>query len=113
MSNLRPWLARRATLRRIGSTANLIATGAAIGVVSFLMADAVFARLASPTPVEPATAPASPLEAGAATPSSSYDNCAEARAAGDAPLFRGEPGYGPHLDADRDGIACEPYRGAP
>jgi len=23
----------------------------------------------------------------------------------------GEPGYGPHLDRDGDGIGCEPYRG--
>ncbi|MDK1344185.1 excalibur calcium-binding domain-containing protein [Streptomyces sp. 378] len=37
-----------------------------------------------------------------------YDNCDEARAAGAAPLFVGEPGYGPHLDRDGDGVACEP-----
>jgi len=23
----------------------------------------------------------------------------------------GEPGYGPHLDRDGDGIGCEPWRG--
>lgn len=40
-----------------------------------------------------------------------FSNCSEARAAGAAPLRRGEPGYGPHLDRDNDGIACEPYRG--
>lgn len=34
-----------------------------------------------------------------------------ARAAGAAPIRIGEPGYGPHLDRDGDGIACEPYRG--
>ncbi len=39
-----------------------------------------------------------------------YRNCAEARAAGAAPIHRGEPGYAPWLDADNDGIACEPYR---
>jgi hypothetical protein len=39
-----------------------------------------------------------------------YRNCAEARAAGAAPIHRGEPGYAAHLDRDRDGIACEPYR---
>jgi cytoskeletal protein RodZ len=37
-----------------------------------------------------------------------YDNCDEARAAGDAPLYAGDPGYGPHLDRDGDGVACEP-----
>lgn len=36
-------------------------------------------------------------------------NCDAARAAGAAPIYRGEPGYGLHLDRDRDGIACEPY----
>ena len=36
-----------------------------------------------------------------------YRNCAEARAAGAAPVRRGEPGYGPHLDRDNDGVGCE------
>ena len=40
-----------------------------------------------------------------------YRNCTEARAAGAAPVRRGDPGYGPHLDRDNDGIGCEPYRG--
>lgn len=40
-----------------------------------------------------------------------YANCSEARAAGAAPVRRGDPGYGPHLDRDNDGIGCEPYRG--
>lgn len=40
-------------------------------------------------------------------PSSSYANCSEARAAGAAPLVRGEPGYSSKLDRDGDGVACE------
>ena len=36
-----------------------------------------------------------------------FRNCSEARAAGAAPVRRGEPGYGPHLDRDNDGIGCE------
>lgn len=36
-----------------------------------------------------------------------YPNCAAARAAGAAPVRRGEPGYGSHLDRDGDGIGCE------
>jgi Excalibur calcium-binding domain len=36
-----------------------------------------------------------------------YPNCAAARAAGAAPLYRGQPGYGRHLDRDDDGKACE------
>lgn len=45
------------------------------------------------------------------SPGGAYRNCTEARAAGAAPIRIGEPGYGPHLDRDGDGIACEPYRG--
>ncbi|RPK76012.1 Excalibur calcium-binding domain protein [Streptomyces sp. ADI97-07] len=37
----------------------------------------------------------------------SFENCAAARAAGAAPVRKGEPGYGPHLDRDRDGIGCD------
>lgn len=40
-----------------------------------------------------------------------YRSCREARAAGAAPMYRGQPGYSPALDGDGDGIACEPYRG--
>ncbi|MET7455387.1 excalibur calcium-binding domain-containing protein [Streptomyces sp. NPDC005574] len=36
-----------------------------------------------------------------------YANCTEARAAGAAPIRRGEPGYASHLDRDNDGIACD------
>jgi hypothetical protein len=36
-----------------------------------------------------------------------YPNCAAVRAAGAAPLRRGEPGYASHLDRDNDGVACE------
>jgi hypothetical protein len=38
---------------------------------------------------------------------SPFRTCADARAAGAAPIYRGQPGYTPHLDADGDGIACE------
>lgn len=40
-----------------------------------------------------------------------FRNCDEARAAGAAPVHRGDPGYGAHLDRDNDGVGCEPYRG--
>lgn len=36
-----------------------------------------------------------------------YPNCAAARAAGAAPLYRGQPGYSSKLDRDGDGVACE------
>ena len=40
-----------------------------------------------------------------------YSGCREARAAGAAPIYRGEPGYRAGMDGDDDGIACEPYLG--
>ncbi|MCY1143794.1 excalibur calcium-binding domain-containing protein [Actinoplanes sp. Pm04-4] len=36
-----------------------------------------------------------------------YKNCSAVRAAGAAPIHRGDPGYGRHLDRDGDGIGCE------
>ncbi len=58
-----------------------------------------------PAPVSPASTP------GPTTPSAAggpyYANCTAARAAGAAPLHRGEPGYRLPLDRDGDGIACE------
>ena len=37
----------------------------------------------------------------------SFRNCAEVRAAGAAPLRRGDPGYRSGLDGDNDSVACE------
>jgi hypothetical protein len=48
-------------------------------------------------PVAPPVAPSSVY----------YANCTAARAAGAAPIYRGQPGYRPALDRDGDGIACE------
>lgn len=36
-----------------------------------------------------------------------FANCNAARAAGAAPVRRGDPGYAPHLDRDGDGVGCE------
>ncbi|MFJ3282956.1 excalibur calcium-binding domain-containing protein [Streptomyces halstedii] len=68
----------------------------------------------SPTPTpppapkakpKPTPTPARKTEA----PSVYYENCDAARAAGAAPVHRGEPGYAAHLDRDNDGVGCEPY----
>lgn len=37
----------------------------------------------------------------------SFANCSEARAAGAAPVRRGDPGYSRKLDRDGDGVGCE------
>ncbi|WP_409300309.1 excalibur calcium-binding domain-containing protein [Peribacillus sp. SCS-155] len=36
-----------------------------------------------------------------------YKNCDAARAAGAAPVHKGEPGYAKHLDRDGDGVGCD------
>lgn len=68
-------------------------------------------RVLSTCPDEPLPAgdPApSPAPQGAGVPRSEpFESCAAARAAGAAPVRVGEPGYGPHLDGDGDGIGCE------
>ncbi|MFJ7777866.1 excalibur calcium-binding domain-containing protein [Streptomyces yangpuensis] len=76
-------------------------------------------RPAVPT-TAPTTAPAAPPTAARTTaPASdddgtgggggsvSYRNCDAVRAAGAAPIRRGDPGYGRHLDRDGDGVGCE------
>lgn len=54
-------------------------------------------------PASPSSSPA-PAAGGGST---YFDNCDAARAAGAAPVHRGDPGYGSHLDRDGDGTACE------
>lgn len=56
------------------------------------------------TPV-PAYEPPDPTTAGGG--SAYYPNCKAAKAAGAAPMRRGEPGYRSGLDGDGDGIACD------
>jgi hypothetical protein len=73
--------------------------------------------IAAPVDTEPAAAApeTSPAATTAGTSPAStapgtsvyFKNCAEARAAGAAPLHRGDPGYRAALDKDNDGIACE------
>ncbi len=59
-------------------------------------------------PPEPAPEPAPEEEpTPAPAPDAYYANCAEARAAGAAPIAAGEPGYRSGLDRDDDGIACD------
>ncbi|MFC7957945.1 excalibur calcium-binding domain-containing protein [Rhodococcoides kroppenstedtii] len=68
------------------------------------------APVPAPVPfVAPAPAPA-PYVAPAQAPaeeSAYYKNCSAARAAGAAPVYAGDPGYGSHLDRDGDGVGCE------
>ncbi|WP_432745912.1 excalibur calcium-binding domain-containing protein [Streptomyces sp. JH002] len=63
-----------------------------------------------PAPV-PVPVPEAALEPTAGSAGSGglshYPNCDAVRAAGRAPLYRGEPGYRSGLDRDGDGVACE------
>ena len=38
-----------------------------------------------------------------------YASCADARRDGRRNIPRWDPSYRPHMDRDRDGLACEPY----
>ncbi len=57
-------------------------------------------------PVTTAVVPIVPV-APALDENAYYANCAAVRAAGAAPLLRGQPGYRRGLDRDGDGVACE------
>lgn len=64
---------------------------------NFYQAPPAEAPVEQPAPVQEAPAPVS----------GGFSSCAEARAAGAAPLYAGSPGYNPSLDRDKDGVACE------
>ena len=55
------------------------------------------ASVAAEAPAAPSTAPVT----------EAFADCAAARAAGAAPLHRGDPGWSDRMDGDGDGVACE------
>jgi Excalibur calcium-binding domain len=61
---------------------------------------------AAPPPTEPPPPPTQPPPPTTEAPQA-YRNCRQAFLDDALPLYRGEPGYGPHLDGDGDGEACE------
>lgn len=68
------------------------------------------ARAAAQKAAEDEAARQAAAQAAAAAPPQSatyYKNCTAARQAGAAPVRRGDPGYGSHLDRDNDGVGCE------
>ena len=75
-----------------------VLTASAVAMATYFTVHAVVPR-AEP-PVDPIMAD-----------SRYFSDCGEARAAGEAPIYRGEPGYRDGLDRDDDGVACEPYFG--
>ncbi|MFF0541760.1 excalibur calcium-binding domain-containing protein [Nocardia thailandica] len=103
------------------TTAADIATAAPIIVPTTTVAPPVPTTTVAPPPVVvppvvtttvPAPVPAPriadvPAPEAPSVPSVYYKNCAAAKAAGAAPLRRGDPGYRSGLDGDGDGVACE------
>ncbi|MCZ2837834.1 GmrSD restriction endonuclease domain-containing protein [Modestobacter sp. VKM Ac-2985] len=66
------------------------------------------ARVLDTCPGEPVpTSPAVGVPAGTPTAVEPFANCDAARAAGAAPLHRGDPGWSDAMDGDGDGTACE------
>ncbi len=62
---------------------------------------------ASPARAEARYAPGNNLTGYVIPQRGAFENCRAARAAGAAPVRRGQPGYGAHLDRDGDGVGCE------
>lgn len=111
---LREQLMLKRTLRRLRTWAPPISMGVIIGAGAFLVAERLEpARAAQPEATIESVQQSSQQRAARSTrvsqPSRAYSDCDAARAAGAAPLRTGDPGYGQHLDSDRDGVACEPY----
>ncbi|MET9312264.1 excalibur calcium-binding domain-containing protein [Kribbella sp. NPDC003505] len=61
---------------------------------------------AEPSPTSSRTEP-TPTTVPATSAAVVYQSCEEARAAGAAPLHRGDPGYSAALDRNGDGVACD------
>jgi micrococcal nuclease len=59
----------------------------------------------APKAVEPKSVPI-PVES-QSNQTVSYGSCKEVKAAGKAPIHKGDPGYSTKLDRDGDGVACE------
>ncbi len=126
-TTLRQQIMMKRTLRNLRTWAPPISIGVIIGVLAYFAAE----KLSDPPTHAAATSTASqPLQqsraqhsaqalpvvstrrepvVAASYVSTPFRNCAAARAAGAAPVYAGEPGYGEHLDGDGDGIGCEPY----
>lgn len=84
----------RKLLRQLGANAGLLALGVCLGGGAFVALDMM----------KPPAARSELTQHGAF-----YQTCREAFQDGRTNIRRGEPGYRAELDADGDGLACEPY----
>lgn len=121
-TTLRQQLMIKRSLRQLRTWAPPISIGIIVGAGAFLAAErfdprpvtqAVSVAYTRPAPnnvvyVAQPQSTAQPLETRSSA-SAGYSNCDAARAAGAAPIYRGQADYDMRLDRDGDGIACEPY----
>lgn len=100
------------------SAARVVATSAAAGATLGRRAPVILVPTSTAPPRaaelpavvpedEPLSAPDPEAEANTADVPTHFSSCKAAKAAGAAPLHRGEPGYSSKLDKDGDGTACE------
>lgn len=105
---------RASDIRNLGFMASLVVTGIGWGVSMFQSTGGERPEegqyMSSDNPWSLASG--ADDRAGATESSVYYSGCDAARAAGAAPIYRGQPGYREGMDGDNDGIACEPYRGS-
>lgn len=108
------------TVTAAPTTTTVSATVTAVSTVTeqvmSTVVESVLSTVTEQVAIQPAAAPIPLPEPAAAVvvepdpePASSayYANCSEARAAGAAPLHRGDAGYRSSMDRDGDGVACE------
>lgn len=86
-------------LRNMSGGVGLLVLGAGVGASAFILLDSL----------QPEEKQA--REGVMAFRGPYYASCREAFQDGRANIARGEPGYRAALDADGDGLACEPYVG--
>jgi hypothetical protein len=99
-------MSRSFTLMVLGGAALV---GGVVGVASIGTTAEGRAQLAETAST--AAVSAGIARARAPQPGDDWSGCNAARAAGTAPIYRGEPGYRSDMDGDGDGIACEPVGG--
>lgn len=103
------------TTRKKEPSTTVTKTATVVETATATVVETVVVTQPSPKPVEPNRQPQGfvappPAQAPTPTPAQSsayYSSCAEAKAAGAAPLYQGAPGYRSGLDKDGDGVACE------
>jgi hypothetical protein len=109
---------RRSQRREAWRLASFALFGIAFGVAAFFALESTDPQPPASQEVRPSQPFVASLDGSNArvddrvspSPQTPFRNCAQARAAGAAPVHRGDPGYGEHLDGDLDGVGCEPYR---